>query len=100
MKNKHEIAKGLWAEYLRVEEWAVTDDEIHSARVAIRCVATRLDCYNEFVACGKPKTLRSLGAVIGSKVRFIDDPEGTTRTVQSDQQLDYPHMLPWILVQK
>ena len=48
----------------------------------------------------KTTTLRQLGAVIGSKVRFCDDPPGVTRNVESDRQLDYPHLLPWVIVQK
>lgn len=50
MKNK-EIAEKLWQEYLRVEDWAKTSDEIHIAKSAIRCCATRLGCYVEFCEC-------------------------------------------------
>lgn len=49
--TKAEIAQCLWAEYLRVDEWCRFDtDDPHSAKCAIRCVATRLGVYPEFVA--------------------------------------------------
>jgi hypothetical protein len=51
--DKAKTARGLWQEYLRVDEWARTDDEKHGARTAIRCCATRLGVYNEFVALDK-----------------------------------------------
>lgn len=51
--DKVKTARGLWQEYLRVDEWAHTDDEKHSAKVAIRCCATRLGVYSEFVALDK-----------------------------------------------
>ena len=48
--DKATIAAGLWAEYLRVDEWCTrSEDDPHSAKVAIRCVATRLGVYPEFV---------------------------------------------------
>jgi len=46
----------------------------------------------------KTQTLRELGAGVGSTVRFVDDDKTTTRTVTTEQQLDYPHLLPWILL--
>ena len=36
-------------------------------------------------------TLRQMGAKIGSRVRFIEDPEGQWRTVKTDAELDYEH---------
>ena len=46
----------------------------------------------------KPQTLRELGAVIGSKVRFCEDPKGAFRIVETDAQLDYKHLLPWQVI--
>lgn len=42
-------------------------------------------------------TLRQLGAKIGSRVRFVEDPPDAWRTVETEEQLDYGHMLPWIV---
>ncbi len=43
------IAQSLWQEYLRVDEWPATNDDMrHGARCAIRCVATKLGVYAEF----------------------------------------------------
>ena len=42
-------------------------------------------------------TLRQLGAKIGSRVRFVEDPPDVWRTVENEEQLDYGHMLPWIV---
>ena len=42
-------------------------------------------------------TLRQMGAKIGSRVRFIEDPEGQWRTVKTDAELDYEHLLPWVV---
>ena len=42
-------------------------------------------------------TLRQMGAKIGSRVRFIEDPEGQWRTVKTDAALDYEHLLPWVV---
>lgn len=44
-------------------------------------------------------TFREMGCVIGSKVRFIDDRKTDTRTIKTDAQLDYDHILPWIVVE-
>jgi seryl-tRNA synthetase len=38
-----------------------------------------------------------MGAVIGSKVRFVEDPEGEWRVVKTDEELDCEHLLPWIV---
>lgn len=43
-------------------------------------------------------TFREMGCRIGSKVRFVDDLPNATRTITSDEQLDYDHLLPWIVV--
>ena len=54
MTGKNEIAKKLWEEYLRVDEWILSnDDERHGARCAIRSVAVKLGCYVEFCALDK-----------------------------------------------
>jgi hypothetical protein len=45
-------------------------------------------------------TFREMGLSIGDKVRFIDDRPDETRTITSDAQLDYPHLLPWIVVER
>ena len=42
-------------------------------------------------------TLRQMGAKIGFRVRFIEDPEGQWRTVKTDAELDYEHLLPWVV---
>lgn len=51
---KRDIAKALWSEYLRVDEWPLqTEEGAHGAKCAIRCCATRLGVYPEFVAKDK-----------------------------------------------
>lgn len=50
-----QIANCLWQEYQRVDQWCNKgDDDPHSAKVAIRCCATRLGVYSEFVALDTP----------------------------------------------
>ncbi len=50
-----QIAEALWIEYLRVDEWCgrLSGNDAHSAKCAIRCVASRLGVYPEFVAKDK-----------------------------------------------
>lgn len=46
-----QVANALWAEYVRVDDWCTRQaDDQHSAWCAIRCCATRLGVYPEFVA--------------------------------------------------
>lgn len=48
--SKEKLAKKLWQEYLRVDTWPVqTEEGAHGAKCAIRCVATSLGVYPEFV---------------------------------------------------
>lgn len=55
MVTPDQVADALWAEYQRVDEWCRFEkDDPHSARVAIRCCATRLGVYSAF--CAKDDT--------------------------------------------
>lgn len=45
-------------------------------------------------------TFREMGFAIGDKVRFVDDPAWVTRTILTEDHLEYDHLLPWILVKR
>jgi len=43
-------------------------------------------------------SLRDLGYVIGGKIRFVDDRPTDTRTLHTEEHLDFRPMLPFLLI--